>query len=48
MPLLLQTKGKVAFDRTVDRAVEAFFRVFPTSNHVQFFSAAQIANLPFS
>jgi hypothetical protein len=28
--LLLQTKGKVVFDRTVDRAVEAIFRAFST------------------
>jgi hypothetical protein len=47
-PLLLQTKGKVAFDWTVDRAVETFFRVFSTSNRVQFFWAAHIANLLFS
>jgi hypothetical protein len=39
MQLLLQTKGEVQFDWTVDRAVEALFRVFLTSNLVQFFSA---------
>jgi hypothetical protein len=34
--LLLKTKAKVQFDRTVDRAVEAFFPVFQGSNPVQF------------
>jgi hypothetical protein len=34
--LLLQTKIKVPFDRAVDRAVEALFRVFPMPNRVSF------------
>jgi hypothetical protein len=35
-PLLLQTKGELPFDWTVDRAVEALFRVFLTPNCVHF------------
>jgi len=31
---LLKTKAKPQFDRAVDRAVEAFFRVFLSPNHV--------------
>jgi hypothetical protein len=33
---LLQTKAQPRFDRTVDRTVEAFFRVFQRSNLAQF------------
>jgi hypothetical protein len=32
----LQTKGKLPFDRTVTERSKAFFRVFLTSNRVQF------------
>jgi len=33
--VLLKTNAKPQFDRAVDRAVEAFFRVFSTLNHVE-------------
>jgi hypothetical protein len=34
--LLLKTKAKPQFDRTVDQAVEALFGVFQPPNHDQF------------
>jgi hypothetical protein len=47
-PLLLKTKAKVPFDRTVTDQSKAFFRVFSTSNRVQSSSLPQSVNLPFS
>src|SRR5579864_234084 len=36
LEVLIKTKGKVQFDRAVDRTVEAFFHVFQGSNRRQF------------
>lgn len=45
--VLLQTKAQLQFERTVNRTVQAFFRVFLASNHVQFFPPSRLPNLLF-
>jgi hypothetical protein len=45
--LLLQTKGKVQFDSTVDRAVEAFFGSFRLRIWALVFAPSQSLNLLF-
>jgi hypothetical protein len=48
VPLLLQTKGEVQFDRAVDRTVEAVFSFESPSNLDHFLRSSQLPILLFN